>query len=325
MIEMKPQSSIQFFVSLILLFMILALCQTLTAQLAPTDSRAKVASTRSESTIDPDIVDSESNHHLAGYILIGSAVLVLLSLYFRRAAFLRAIWPLLFVGAGLYLLAWSDKEIWPRGFLSWTWLIHHDLEALQHKIYGVLLLVMGAVEYLRWRGKMSGSWQTLSFPILAVVGACLLLVHDHGGNSGLPPGWDNSEKAARIAQMARASGRNAVSLSLTRQPSEPAMNMPAHQHDMAHMTSLPVNAEGKTSSERDASSHSNNLHSGHLMTASMLHVTTQHLWFTLVGLAIALFKFIDDASFWRKSLVAYLWPSGMLILGSLLVLYTETV
>jgi len=61
------------------------------------------------------------------------------------------------------------------------------------------------------------------------------------------------------------------------------------------------------------------------MTPSMLHVAKQHMWFTLVGLAIALFKFIDDASFWRKRFVPYLWPGGMLVLGSLLVLYTETV
>jgi hypothetical protein len=59
------------------------------------------------------------------------------------------------------------------------------------------------------------------------------------------------------------------------------------------------------------------------MTSSMLHVKAEHLWFTLVGVAIALFKFIDDGSFWRKRFVPYLWPSGMLVLGVLLALYTE--
>jgi hypothetical protein len=60
------------------------------------------------------------------------------------------------------------------------------------------------------------------------------------------------------------------------------------------------------------------------MTPAMLQIKAQHLWFTLVGIAIALFKFIDDGSFWRKRFVPYLWPSGIFVLGSLLALYTET-
>jgi len=285
-----------------------------------------MASPPSAIMIDPDVIDSELNHHLAGYILIGSALLLLLSLRFRGVAILRTTWPFLFIAAGLYLLAWSDKEIWPRGFLSWTWLIHHDAEARQHKIYGFLLLIMGGVEYLRWRGKLTPPWKTWAFPFLALIGACLLLVHDHGGNSGLTPGWDNAEKAIRIAQIARASGQKVLPVSMTTpRPSEPAMEMSTHHHDMAHMMNSPVPRERNASTQEDAESHSGSTHPGHLMTPSMLHVAKQHMWFTLVGLAIALFKFIDDASFWRRRFVPYLWPGGMLVLGSLLVLYTETV
>lgn len=318
-------ASNQLLLSTMFVVLSLVVCQAFVAQVVPSGNDPKVASSSSAIMIDPDVVDSEWNHHLAGYILIASAVLMLLSLRFTSVAFLRPVWPFLFVAAGIYLLAWSDKEIWPRGFLSWSWLIHHDAEARQHKIYGVLLLIIGAVEYLRWRGKLSRWWKTWAFSILAVIGACLLLVHDHGGNSGLPPGWDSVQKAARIAQMARASGQNLVAVSLTTtRPSKQVMDMPEEHHDMAHMMSPPTDREGKVSVEMNAAPHPN-AHAGHVMTPSMLHVTAQHMWFTLVGLAIALFKFVHDAGFWRKRFVPYLWPSGMLILGTLLTLYTETV
>ena len=310
------------FVSLILGFSILILPQVLRAQ--DSSGTSNVSTQASTGIVDPDVIDSEWNHHVAGCILIGIALLVLASKRSSKLAFFQAWWPFLFVGAGLYLLAWSDKEIWPRGFLSWTWLIHHDAEARQHKIYGILLLVMGAIEYLRWRGKLTTWWRSWAFPILAAVGACLLLVHDHGGNSGLPPGWDNADKAARIAKMARASGRTPLPVSSTAQPEAgPAMNMAAQHHDMAHMMSSPSDPNGKLTSEVNAAPVPHSGHPGHVMTAEMLHVKAQHLWFTLVGVAIALFKFIDDGNFWRKRFVPYLWPSSMLVLGGLLVLYTE--
>jgi hypothetical protein len=318
--------SSQFLTSIMLVLATFVVCQGLASQVAPNASIKKMVSPHSTVIIDPDVIDSEWNHHLAGYILIGSAGVLLLSLCFSRVGFLRVVWPFLFVAAGLFLLAWSDKEIWPRGFLSWSWLFHHDAEARQHKIYGILLLVMGAVEYLRWRGKLKGWGRTWIFPVLALAGACLLLVHDHGGNSGLPPGWDNAEKAARIAQMARASGHTPLPVTFAEtQSAQSAMDMPEHHHEMTHMMGASDHYEGKKSSDVNLVPHSGSTHSGHVMTPAMLHITTQHLWFTLVGLAIALFKFMDDASFWRNRFVSYLWPTGMLILGSLLALYTETV
>src|SRR5262249_25187722 len=245
---MRPRSaSNQLLASTTLVLLSFVLCQPFMAQVAPSDNAAEMARPPAAIMIDPDVIDSEWNHHLAGYILMGSAVLLLFSLRFSGVAFLRAVWPLLFIVVGLYLLAWSDKEIWPRGFLSWTWLIHHDAEARQHKIYGLLLLIMGAVEYLRCRGKLMPWWKTLAFPILAIFGACLLLVHDHGGNSGLPPGWDDAEKAARLAHMAHASGQNLVSVLTNTQPSEPAVNMPAHHHDMAHMVNSTVDGVRRAS------------------------------------------------------------------------------
>ena len=311
--------------TLLLLAACLIVCQVLVSTCAASTNNGSIQTFSSASMIDPDVADSEWNHHLAGYILIGVALLVLASHRFLKLGFLRALWPFLFVLAGLYLAAWSDKEIWPRGFLSWSWLIHHDAEARQHKIYAFLLLTMGGVEYLRWRGKLPIWGRTWAFPVVALIGACLLLVHDHGGNSGLTPGWDDAEKA-RIAEMARLSGRNLIPASYrgaTQKP-EHTMDMAMGDHAMGDMVmSSPADPDGKVASSSDREPHQKSGHTGHHMTAAMLHVKAQHLWFTLVGAAIALFKFIDDSNFWRKRLVPYLWPSGMLVLGVLLALYTE--
>ena len=61
----------------------------------------------------------------------------------------------------------------------------------------------------------------------------------------------------------------------------------------------------------------------HEMSEGMLKVERQHLWFMVVGLAVALFKFISDSALWRRTFVLHLWPSFVTLLGVLLVLYTE--
>ncbi|PYX67540.1 MAG: hypothetical protein DMG78_27505 [Acidobacteria bacterium] len=59
------------------------------------------------------------------------------------------------------------------------------------------------------------------------------------------------------------------------------------------------------------------------MTAAMVKVEREHLWFALVGVLVVLFKVILDSTLWRRSFVAWLWPSCVAALGILLVLYTE--
>jgi hypothetical protein len=61
----------------------------------------------------------------------------------------------------------------------------------------------------------------------------------------------------------------------------------------------------------------------HVMTESMLRVEHQHMWFLAIGLAIGLFKFISDGEFFRNRIVPCMWPTCMLLLGFMLVLYRE--
>lgn len=295
------------------------------------------AGATSSSVSDPDIADSEFNHHCAGYILVAVALLMLAGEGSPRLRFMQAVWPLLFVAAGLFLVVWSDKEIWPRGFLSWTWLLHHDAEARQHKIYGLLLLALGAIEYSRWRQKLSGMWETWTFPVLAAVGAVLLLFHPHGGSSGLPAGWDKlpaSQQAVlaaaiRRGDLERVAARNGWATAGFIHDSQ-LSTTGVHHFQMAHGSGMAAGMEASASEigpERgtpnpgltSAVSHPR----GHTMTPAMLLIEREHFWYTLVGLTVALFKFVADGRFWPARPVRYLWPGAMTLLGVLLILYRE--
>lgn len=80
-----------------------------------------------------------------------------------------------------------------------------------------------------------------------------------------------------------------------------------HQHGSAHAHSMPG---------MDHKTHM-------IMTESMLRVKQEHLWFSIVGFGIILFKFVSDGRYWKKSFVPLLWPACISILGVLLILYRE--
>jgi hypothetical protein len=230
---------------------------------------------------------SELNHHLAGYLLIFMSAMIVAS--FLSATFLplRFVWPLFFIVLGLFLAAWSDAEIWPRGPLSWSWLIFHDAEARQHKIYAAILISIGLVEFLRARGKLPPIWQRWTLPVLAVCGAGLLTMHAHGGTSGLPPGWSPAQPVVLAAA-----------------PAPLAMETHHHHEQHGAAPSSPATHE-------------------HTMTATMLEIQRQHFWMTLAGIVFALSKFLADSRSSLSRFMRFVWPSAMACLGVLLVMYRE--
>jgi len=263
---------------------------------------------------DPNKPASELNHHLAGYALIAIGALVIAGYSSEKLRPLQLVWPLLFVAAGLFLAAWSDAEIWPRGNLSWRFLIYHDAEARLHKIYALLLMLIGIIEYLRARGKLNRFWRTWAFPLLALVGAGLLLFHDHGQTSGA------SSPEARQYMVSGWAARAA----------DAPDSMPGMHHHALETDSPPADDQVGTSTSMEQGSndmperqaHSASAHS-HEMSEGMLRVERQHLWFAVVGLGVALFKFVSDSSLWRRSVALRLWPGFITLLGVLLVFYTE--
>ncbi len=125
---------------------------------------------------------SEFNHHLAGWsvILIGGSELILS----RTSWFLpgiRFLLPLSMLGVGGYLLVWSDHDAWPIGPRSFAaTFFSGDWETIQHKVYAVLLLAVGAIELLRRTGHIRLTAWSVPLPAFAIAGGMMLFLHSHG-------------------------------------------------------------------------------------------------------------------------------------------------
>jgi putative copper resistance protein D len=108
---------------------------------------------------------------------------------------MRFAWPSCFLLAGLFLLVFSDTELWPFGPQSWWYGLTHNLEDLQHKTFATILLTLGLLEIQRARGVLKSAWAAWVFPVLALCGSVLLLFHEH--HSGMH-GTDHMTVMARI-------------------------------------------------------------------------------------------------------------------------------
>jgi hypothetical protein len=126
--------------------------------------------------------ESEFNHHLAGFFLVLAGVLIFTEALFRdRVLIARYAWPVCFLLSGLFVLIFSDTELWPFGPKPWLQGILTNHEVLQHKTFAVLLLILGAIELARARQTLTAAWSAWVFPVFAVIGSVLLLFHSHDG------------------------------------------------------------------------------------------------------------------------------------------------
>src|SRR6266849_6256356 len=103
--------------------------------------------------------ESEFNHHLAGLLVLVAGLLILADGSIRqRWAVGRHVWPICFLVSGVFLLIFSDTELWPFGEQSWYFGLTHHKEVLQHKVFAVLLLAVGVIELQRARGILKARW-----------------------------------------------------------------------------------------------------------------------------------------------------------------------
>jgi hypothetical protein len=126
--------------------------------------------------------ESEFNHHLAGlFVLIGGVVLLAQTELRQRWSAAHFVWPATLLLSGLFLLVWSDTELWPFGSQSWGATLRTNSEVLQHKTFAVILLILGFIELQKARGRLKAAWASWTFPLLAIGGSALLLFHMHAG------------------------------------------------------------------------------------------------------------------------------------------------
>src|SRR5215469_2840720 len=288
----------------------------LTAYTLVAQPSSRPAASVANLSVDPNKGPSEFNHHIAGWALIGVGLLVLACLAFPALKAYRYIWPSLFVIAGLFIAVWSDGEIWPRGNLNWLWLLQHDAEARQHKVYSILLIAIGVIEYLRACGHLSRFWKTWSFPLLAVIGSGMLLIHDHTGGSGarspealsylVNPNLDVDGSPSRRAGIsAHATAQTDESKSMDHTSAD------AMDHSATDLSPSSMNHSQMTMERAPANFPVPSHH--HTMTKSALRVERQHFWFMIVGLGIGLFKLVSDGEFSRNRVIPYIWPACMAI------------
>ena len=127
-----------------------------------------------------DKKESEFNHHLVGFFVILAGLFILAQRTLAQQwPFVRYAWPACFLLSGLFLLVFSDTELWPFGPQSWWYGLTHNPEDLQHKTFAVILLALGTIEVQRARGILKSAWAGWVFPVLAAFGSVLLLFHEH--------------------------------------------------------------------------------------------------------------------------------------------------
>ena len=100
-----------------------------------------------------DKKESEFNHHLAGFfVMLGGAFILFQSVFAKRWPAVKYVWPACFLIGGVFLLVWSDTELWPFGHREWLEALRNNREVLQHKLFALLLLGLGVIEWQRARG-----------------------------------------------------------------------------------------------------------------------------------------------------------------------------
>jgi copper resistance protein D len=154
-----------------------------------------------------DKQESEFNHHLAGAFVILAGMFILAEGNLaKRWPFVRYAWPTCFLAAGLFVLIFSDTELWPFGPQSPWYGITHNPEDLQHKIFALILLALGWVEFQRVRGRLKSLWAAWFFPVVGAAGAILLLFHVHSGDMQAPNAMDTMETIQKQHRWFAATG-----------------------------------------------------------------------------------------------------------------------
>lgn len=133
-----------------------------------------------QATLLADKKESEFNHHLAGFLVALAAVFILLERRLKgRWPTVGYVWPLCFLLSGIFVLVFSDTELWPFGPKNWWVGVTGNLEVAQHKTFAVILLLLGIVEFRRAKGTLKSAWSAWVFPICALAGSTMLLFHQH--------------------------------------------------------------------------------------------------------------------------------------------------
>jgi putative copper resistance protein D len=121
-------------------------------------------------------IESESNHHWMGLVVLAMGVLALLA----RTGKVRwaEYWPLLLIGIAVFIVLFADTECWPIGWKS-VGACFADPEVFQHRMAALVCVGFAVFELRVRRQKKENDPWAMVFPLMCALGGAVLLTHQH--------------------------------------------------------------------------------------------------------------------------------------------------
>ncbi len=121
-------------------------------------------------------IESESNHHWMGLVVLAMGLLALLAR--TGKAPWAEYWPLLLIGIAIFIFLQADTECWPVGWKSFgaCWA---DPEVFQHRMAALVCVGFAIFELRVRQQKRDGGGMALVFPLMCAIGGAVLLTHQH--------------------------------------------------------------------------------------------------------------------------------------------------
>jgi putative copper resistance protein D len=121
-------------------------------------------------------IESESNHHWMGVVVLVMGFLALLAR--TGKAPWAEYWPLLLIGIAIFIFLQADTECWPVGWKGF-WACWADPEVFQHRMAALVCVGFAAFELRVRKQKKEHDPLALVFPLMCAVGGAVLLTHSH--------------------------------------------------------------------------------------------------------------------------------------------------
>jgi putative copper resistance protein D len=123
-----------------------------------------------------DAIESESNHHWMGLVVLAMGLLALLAR--TGKAPWAEYWPLLLIGIAVFIFLQADTQCWPVGPVGF-WACWTNPEVFQHRIAAFVCVGFGVFEVLARKQRKANDPLALVFPLMCALGGAVLLTHSH--------------------------------------------------------------------------------------------------------------------------------------------------
>jgi putative copper resistance protein D len=121
-------------------------------------------------------IESESNHHWMGLVVLAMGLLALLAR--TGKASWADYWPLLLIGIAIFIFLQADTECWPVGWKGF-WACWADPEVFQHRMAALVCVGFAVFELRVRQQRKENDRMAMVFPLMCALGGAVLLTHSH--------------------------------------------------------------------------------------------------------------------------------------------------